>query len=154
MSETGEALGQFVEKEIEKGDTVANVIEPIYSYDVHIVALDGNEEYTIDRTVVTWSVSHAGTLLLIKDGKESLIMTAKSWKTIEVRRNDFLEDEQTDMTNKRRVDTDGGYSDYFDFIQIDNETGLIQGIDGTPEVAKRIVTYNPMYFDFLIVTSQ
>jgi len=154
MSETGEPLGQFVEKEIVHGDVEASVIEPIYSYEIHIVAVDGNEEYTIDRTVVTWSISHAKTLLLIKDEKESLIMTAKAWKTVEVTRNDYNKAENEDYTKKRRVDSDAGSTDFFDFIQIDNETGIIQGIDGTPEVAKRIVTYNPQYFDFLVVGNQ
>ncbi|TXI88538.1 MAG: hypothetical protein E6Q36_05280 [Chryseobacterium sp.] len=143
--------GRYTEKEVTGQDIVAKIIEPTYTYDAYIVALDGHEEYTIDRKIATWSISHARTLLLVKDENESLIMTAKSWKTAEIVRSDFQEDEATDLTNKRRVDTDEGNSDYFDFIQIDNESGIIQGINGTPESPRRIVTYNPQYFDFLIV---
>lgn len=142
-----------VEKEtVVVGNTEAVVEQPLtHKYNVLVVAIDGHEDYIIEREVVAWSVSAARTLVLMKDNRETLVMTAKSWKTIEVIRDDFVASE--DKTNKRRVDTDMGNSDYFDFIQIDNTIGIIQGMDGNPEEPTRFVTYNPQFVDFLVITN-
>lgn len=125
---------------------------PQYTYDVDLVALDGKGEYTINRTAIAWSISSAKTLMLMKNLQETLIMTAKAWKFIEVVRNDYAK--PTDLTNKRRVDTDGGDSYWFDFIQIDNEVGIIQGIEGTGENPQRVVTFNPDFYDFIVITNK